>query len=138
MNWEHKIDMDMVRYIVLGIAVILILAILMFNPGWKITRYDRESIEVQVVEKEIRETDGQTLYLLYCQEEDGKESIFEINQDAIGERFNPADVYKQLRKEKYYKFRVAQKEEFDSQYPCICGAVKLIDGFSEPAKAEKK
>lgn len=138
MNWEQKIDMDAVRYIVLGVALIIILAVLMFEPGWKITRYDRESVEVQVVEKEITQKNGQELYLLYCQEADGKEDIFEINQDAIGERFNPADVYKQIRKEKYYKFRVAVKEEFGSHYPCICGAVKLIDGFTETEEAREK
>ena len=137
MNREQKMDMDAVRYIVLGVVVIIILAVLMFEPGWKITRYDRESIEVQVVEKEITEENGQELYLLYCQEADGKESIFEINQEAIGERFNPADVYKQIRKEKYYKFRVATKEEFDSHYPCICGAVKLIDGYTESTETTK-
>lgn len=137
MNWEHKMDMDAVRYIVLGISVIIILAILMFNP-LEITRYDRQSIEVQVIKKEIAEADGDEIYLLHCQEQDGKQDVFEINAKSIGERFERADVYRQIKTEKYYKFRVAQKEEFDSRYPSICGAVKLIDGFSETTEAQGK
>ena len=100
----------------LGIGAVVIAALLMWNPFRGFKRYDRRFVEVQV---------------LHCMKQDGQEEIFEIANEAIGERFEESIVYRQIKSKKYYNFRVAEAEEFDSHYPCICGAVTLIDGFTE-------
>ena len=115
----------------LGIGAVVIAALLMWNPFRGFKRYDRRFVEVQVVGKEIMQIDGEDVYVLHCMKQDGQEEIFEIANEAIGERFEESIVYRQIKSKKYYNFRVAEAEEFDSHYPCICGAVTLIDGFTE-------
>lgn len=139
MNEESRtaIDMNALKYFLMGVALILILALVMFNPI-KIVRYDREPVEVQVVKKEIIEQDGEKLYLLHCVKADGEQETLELHKESIGERFEQDVVYKQIKTGKYYNFRVAMKEEFKSHYRTVCGAVKLINGFSEETTVSGK
>ena len=137
MNWEQKMAADAVRYMVLGVVVVALLAIILIHPI-EVPKYDRWFVEVHVVKKEVTEIEGETVYLLHCEEKDGKEDIFEIADEAIGERFEESDVFRQIKTGKYYKFRIGKAEDFGRYYPCVSGAVKLIDGFSEETKVQKK
>lgn len=130
MNWGKAIG--------LGIGAVVIAALLMWNPFPGFKRYDRRFVEVQVVSKEIMQIDGEDVYLLHCMKQDGQEEIFEIANEAIGERFEESIVYKQIKADKYYNFRVGEAEEFGSHYPCVCGAVTLIDGFTEQESEKEK
>ena len=60
--------------------------------------------------KEIMQIDGEDVYVLHCMKQDGQEEIFEIANEAIGERFEESIVYRQIKSKKYYNFRVAEAE----------------------------
>lgn len=130
MDWERKMTMDSVRYFVLGVAIVILLAIILFNPI-EIPSYDHWFVEIQVVEKEVKEINGDKVYLLHCEDSEGKQDIYEIAKEAIGERFEEPGVFREIKTGKYYKFQIGKAEEFGAYYPCVCGAVKLIEGFSE-------
>ena len=83
------------------------------------------------VQKALREMDGEQVYLLKTEDREGREALYEINQEALNERLKVEGVYGEFKSGKYYKFRVAGKERYDSHYPVVCGAVSLIEGFSE-------
>ncbi|MCI9534730.1 MAG: hypothetical protein HFG53_07955 [Lachnospiraceae bacterium] len=123
MNWG--------KAIALGIGAVVVAAFLMWNPFRGFKRYEQRFVEVQVVKKEIMNIEGEDVYLLHCLKQDGQEEIFEIANEAIGERFEESIVYKQIKAKKYYNFRVADREQFNSYYPCVCGAVTLIEGFTD-------
>lgn len=135
MNRERTTAIDVARYIFFGAVTVLVIVLMFQIP---VKNYDRYYVEIRVVKKEIREVNGEDVYLLHCEDRDRNSVIYEIAKEAIGERFEEDEVYKTIRTGKYYKFRVAKIEEFDSHYPCICGAVKLIDGFSEETEAQGK
>ena len=59
MDWERKMTMDSVRYFVLGVAIVILLAIILFNPI-EIPNYDHWFVEIQVVENEYLEA-GQVM-----------------------------------------------------------------------------
>ncbi|NBH73613.1 hypothetical protein D3Z51_16700 [Clostridiaceae bacterium] len=135
MNGEQKIDVEAFKYILIGIVMVAVLAFFVIHPI-KVIRYDREPVEVQVVGKEIADMDGGKQYLLHCMKADGEQETLELHEKSIGERFERETVYKQIRKGKYYKFNVAMKEEFGSHYRTVCGAVKLINGYTLETAAQ--
>ena len=79
MNWG--------KAIALGIGAVVVAAFLMCNPFRGFKRYEQRFVEVQVVKKEIMNIEGEDVYLLHCLKQDGQEEIFEIANEAIGERF---------------------------------------------------
>ena len=129
MNGGRKIDLEALKYILMGVVMVAALAFFVTHPI-KVIRYDREPVEVQVVGKEIADRDGGKQYLLHCMKADGGQETLELHEKSIGERFEREIVYKQIRSGKYYKFNVAMKEEFGSQYWTVCGAIKLINGYT--------
>lgn len=122
--------------ILAGVIVILILLLLIAHPR-RDPSYDMRYVEIRVDEKEITDMDDEAVYLIHTTDQSGKPEIFEITDNALGERFSEAEVYKEIRKGKYYKLRIAEPESFGSHYPSICGAVTLIDGFTQETTAEK-
>lgn len=119
-----------VEFVLLGAALILCLIVVMSGPGEK-AEYDTWSVEIQVVEKEITEIRDDELYLIHAKDRDGKAAVFEITAEAIGDQFTEQGVYNEIKTGKYYKLKISDPEVYDSYYPAICGAVKLIEGFSE-------
>ncbi len=87
-------------------------------------------VEVVIVEKEISEMDGKEIYLIHGEDRNGVQKTFQITNAALSERFEESKVFKEIKTGKYYKFKVADEETYESYYPSICGAVKLIKGFS--------
>lgn len=136
MNGDGGFFTDGTRYIVLGILLILFMGLIMVIPRRE-ERHDTELVEVHVVGKEIVEIDEKAVYLIHTEDRYGVQAIYEIAESALNERFKIENVYKEIKKEKYYRFRVGEADHYGCYYPCICGAATLIDGFTEEtSKAE--
>lgn len=93
-------------------------------------------VEMLVTDKEVIEIDGEKIYLLQCEDRDGTKYTYEIADEAMKENFDEKVVFHQIRRGKHYQFKVGEAEEFGAHYPCVCGAARLIEGFSEE-KEEK-
>jgi len=127
---------DGTRYIILGIVFILIIGAIMMMPK---RRGNDETwiVEVRIVKKEVVETDGGPVYLLHTEDSAGKEAVYQITQEALGDGIEAENAHKEIRRKKYYQFRVANGEKYGCDYPCICGAAVLIDGFSQETEASR-
>ena len=130
MNTEDAFALKGIKYIVLAAVAVLIVIALSFIPRRE-DNHDTWLVEVKVLEKVIAEMDGEQVYLLKTEDREGREALYEINQEALNERLKVEGMYGEFKSGKYYKFRAAGKERYDSHYPVVCGAVSLIEGFSE-------
>lgn len=136
MNGDGGFFTDGTRYIMLGILLILFMGMIMVIPRRE-ERHDTELVEAHVIGKEIVEIDEEAVYLIHTEDRYGKETTYEIAESAINERLKIENVYKEIKKGKYYRFRIGEAEHYECHYSCICGAATLIDGFTEEtAKAE--
>lgn len=132
MNEYRERQIDKRNVLFLGMILAVILTFLFLHPRTANT-YDTQMIEVLIVEKEITEMDGKEVYFIHGEDREGNERIFQITKAALSSHFEEADVYEEIKTGKYYKLKVSEPEMYNSYYPSICGAVKLIDGFtSEP------
>ena len=136
MNKEHNLIASNIGNIIGMVIIICILAFMIFHPR-KDNQYDMRYVEILVVEKEIAEIDDEAVYLIHTKDRNGNPETFEITNAALGERFEESSVYKEIKSGKYYKFRIADQETYESYYPSICGAVTLIDGFPPLEESEK-
>ena len=84
-----------------------------------------------LAEKEVVEEDGETLYLLHTEDSIGNKATYQIVQGALNERMTAEDVHKQIRRGRYYRLKLTDGEQYGCDYPVICGAATLIDGFTE-------
>ncbi len=130
MNRESEFIRGMMKYVVLAAALVVIVGVLAIIPRREDKR-DNWMVEVRVIEKVISEMDGEQVYLIRTEDKDGREAIYEINEKALNERLEVDGVFQEIKEEKYYKFKMADRDEYDSHYPVVCGAVSLIEGFSE-------
>ncbi len=131
MNAEGGFIKSGMKYILGGVALIVIVAVLSVIPRRDAPRDDTWMVEIQVVEKAVSQIDGKDVYVIRTEDRDGREAIYEINKKALNERLEVEGVYNEIKEGKYYKFKMADRSEYDSHYPVICGAVSLIEGFSE-------
>lgn len=129
MDRKYYDQIDWWKYLLLAAAVAALLLFLFLHPRQG-TDYERDMVEVVIVEKEISEIDGKEIYLIHGEDRNGVQKTFQITDAALNERFEESEVYQEIKTGKYYKFKVADEETFESYYPSICGAVKLIEGFS--------
>lgn len=119
-----------IKYILLGVILILLVAVLSVMPRRE-DNHDTWLVEVKIIEKVITEMDGEQVYLMRTQDQNGSEAIYEINQKALNERLEVEGVYEEIKEEKVYQFRVAEKDKYNSHYPVVCGAVSRVEGFSQ-------
>lgn len=131
MNTEGGFIKSGMKYILLGVVLILVVAVLSVIPRREEIHNDTWMVEIKVVEKAVSQIDGEDVYVIRTEDRDGREAIYEINKKALNERLEVEGVYNEIKEGKYYKFKMADREEYDSHYPVICGAVSLIEGFSE-------
>lgn len=124
---------DGTRYIILGIVFVLLLGGIMMMPKRK--NYETWVVEVCIVKKEVVENDGEALYLLHTEDSEGKEAVYQITQKALGEGLTAENAHKEIRRKKYYQLKVTEGEKYGCDYPCICGAATLIDGFTQETSA---
>ncbi len=134
MNRQHDDPIERWKFLLLSIAVVAVLLFLFLHPRQG-TDYDRELVEVVIIEKEISEMNGREIYLIHGEDRYGTQKTFQITNAALNERFEESKVYQEIKTGKYYKFKVADEETYESYYPSICGAVKLIEGFSPESAA---
>lgn len=118
---------------IIGVAVILCILVFMISHPRQDNQYDMRYVEIQVTQKEITEINDEAVYLIHTESRDGTAETFEITNAALGEHFEESEVYKEIKTGKYYKLRIAEPEAYESYYPSICGAVTLINGFTETA-----
>ncbi len=120
-----------------GLIIIGILAFLALQPR-KDNDHDMRYVEIQVELKEITEINDEAVYLIHTTDRNGNAETFQITNLALADRFEEAQVYKEIKTGKYYKLRIAEREEYGSYYPSICGAVTLIDGFPPETAASSQ
>lgn len=121
---------DGTRYIMLGIFLIFFIGMMMVIPRRE-DNHDTWLVEVYIVGKEIVEMDEEAVYLLYTEDSIGNEAVYEMTQKTLNERLKVENAYKEIKKGKYYRLRVAAAEDYGCHYPCVSGAATLIDGFPE-------
>ena len=128
---------DGTRYIILGIVFVLLLGAVMMLPGRK-KNYDTWMVEVRIIKKEVVEVDGEEIYLLHTEDSAGKEAIYQITQDALpGNDLDAENAHKEIRRRGYYRLKLTDGEKYGCDYPCVCGAATLIDGFSPEEAASE-
>lgn len=130
MNRERELIKGIVKYIVVAVALLVIVAVLALVPR-RDEKSDNWMVEVRVMEKAVSEMDGESVYLIRTVDKDGREAIYEINKKALNERLEVESVFQEIKEEKYYKFKMADRDEYGTHYPVVCGAVSLIEGFSK-------
>lgn len=130
METEGKSFLDGARFILGAIFIILIVGLTMMMPKGR-DRYETWEKEVYIVSKESPVVNGETIYLLHGEDRDGWEMIYEITQGALSEQIMAKNAYKEIRKGKHYRFVVEDGEKYGSNYPCVLGAERLINGFSK-------
>ncbi len=128
--WERKSAGDLLKFLFLGILVAVLVVLYIYKP-WEGKKYESWMAEMLVVDKEVMEADGDKVYLLQCEDKNGEKSTLEIANEAMKETFDEKVVFHQIRRGKYYRFKVSEAAAFDTHYPCISGAAQLIEGFSE-------
>lgn len=136
MNEQRANELDKLKYLLLGIVLTLFLLFLFLHPRTDNT-YDTQMVEVLIVEKEIAQLDGKDIYIIYGEDRNGIQKSFQITNEAMSDHFEESEVYQEIKTGKYYKFKIADEETFNSYYPSICGAVKLIDGFSPESEGQQ-
>ena len=120
MNRNGGLFTDGTRYIIYGICFILFIGVMMMIPK------DLKREETWRVEAH-----GETLYLLHTEDSIGNKATYQIVQGALNERMTAEDVHKQIRRGRYYRLKLTDGEQYGCDYPVICGAATLIDGFTE-------
>jgi hypothetical protein len=121
---------DGTRYIISGICFILFIAVVMIIPK-DLKRDETWRVEAHIVKKEVAQTDSGAVYLLHTEDSEGNEATYQIVQEALNERMTAEDVHKQIRRGRYYRLKLTDGEPYGCDYPVICGAATLIDGFTE-------
>lgn len=130
MNRNGGFFTDGARYIIYGICFILFIGVLMMIPK-DLKREETWRVEAHIIKKEVVEEDGETLYLLHTEDSIGNKATYQIVQGALNERMTAEDVHKQIRRGRYYRLKLTDGEQYGCDYPVICGAATLIDGFTE-------
>lgn len=130
MDREREFIKGIGKYMVLAAALVVIAALLALVPR-RDEKRDNWMVEVKVIEKAVSQMDGESVYLIRTEDKDGREAIYEINKKALNERLEVESVFQEIKEEKYYKFKMADRDEYDTHYPVVCGAVSLIEGFSD-------
>ena len=82
MNTEDAFALKGIKYIVLAAVAVLIVIALSFIPRRE-DNHDTWLVEVKVLEKVIAEMDGEQVYLLKTEDREGREALYEINQEAL-------------------------------------------------------
>lgn len=134
MNRDGGFFTDGTRYIILGILFILFIGLVMMIPKGK-GKSEEWLVEAHVIKKETVKKDGEEIYLLHTEDRDGNENVYQITQDALKGQIEAEDALKEIRRGKYYRFKVVDGEEYGCDYPCVRGAATLIDGFSQETAA---
>ena len=127
MNAEGGFFKAGMKYILAGVALILIVVVISVIPRREDSHDDTWMVEIRVVEKAISQIGGEDVYVIRAEDREGREAIYEINKKALNERLEVEGVYNEIKEGKYYKFKMADRDEYDSHYPVVCGAVSLID-----------
>ena len=133
--WERKSAGDLMKFIAIGVFAVILVVLYIYKP-WAGKQYEQYMVEMLVTDKEVIEIDGEKIYLLQCEDRDGTKYTYEIADEAMKENFDEKVVFHQIRRGKHYQFKVGEAEEFGAHYPCVCGAARLIEGFSQE-KEEK-
>ena len=137
MSQGENVFKAVIKYAILAVVLMVIAGIMSTLPRRE-DNHDTWLVEVEVMEKVVAEMDGEQVYLIRTQNRNGEEAIYEINQQALNKTLNVEGVFEEIKEEKIYQFRVAEKNKYDSHYPVVCGAVSLVDGFSPETKPEGK
>ena len=96
MNRQHDDPIERWKFLLLSIAVVAVLLFLFLHPRQG-TDYDREMVEVVIIEKEISEMNGREIYLIHGEDRYGTQKTFQITNSALNERFEESKVYQEIK-----------------------------------------
>lgn len=103
--------------IVIGIIVIA-LGVSIYRPFNKAS--DMREVTVTVTDKAVKNSNDDSKYLIFTEDEDGNVATFEITDSWIAGRFNSSDVYAAIKVGNTYTFTVGgSRNELMSWYPNI-------------------
>ena len=100
------------------IIVIFVLAISLYRPVNKAS--DIRNVTVTVTDKEVKNYDNESKYLIFGEDSDGNISVFEIIDSLFMGRFDSSDTYGGIKVGKTYTFKIGgSRNELFSYYPNI-------------------
>lgn len=100
------------------IIVIFVLAISLYRPVNKAS--DIRNVTVTVTDKEVKNYDDESKYLIFGEDSDGNVSVFEITDSLFMGRFDSSDTYGGIKVGKTYTFKIGgSRNELFSYYPNI-------------------
>lgn len=91
----------------LFLVAMLAIAIIIF-PFWNFSNDHKYTVTITGKERVTRQTnDGiESKYLVYCEDENGKNYVFENTDTVFRGKFNSSDVYGALKEDKTYELTV--------------------------------
>ena len=119
--------MDKFIKVLLGIGVVIAVLYLLagfWRPFNKVS--NRREIVATVTDKDVKNSNGESKYLVFTKTSDGETAVFEITDALFAGRFNSSDLYAEIEIGKTYKFDVGgTRNELFSWYPNIYGCEEV-------------
>lgn len=104
--------------IIFIILVIVLFGICTYRPFNKVSNI--RDVTVTVTDKDVKNSDYNSKYLIFVEDENGLPSTYEITDSLLKGRFNSSDVYAGIKVGNTYTFTVGgSRNEFLSWYPNI-------------------
>ena len=100
--------------------VVLLLLTSLWRPINKVS--NRREITATVTDKDVKNSDGESKYLVFTKTSDGETAVFEVTDALFAGRFDSSDLYAEIEIGKTYKFDVGgSRNRLFSWYPNIYG-----------------
>lgn len=113
--------MDKFIKVLIGFIIALV-ALLLLAGLWRTFNKvsNRREITATVTDKDVKNSDGESKYLVFTKTSDGETAVFEVTDSLLEGRFDSSDVYAEIEVGKTYKLDVGgSRNNFFSWYPNI-------------------
>ena len=115
--------MDKFMKVLIGIGIAffaLFLLLCFWRPINKVS--NRREITATVTDKDVKNSDGESKYLVFTKTSEGETAVFEVTDALFAGRFDSSDLYAEIEIGKTYKFDVGgSRNRLFSWYPNIYG-----------------
>ena len=106
--------------VMIGVLVVVILLRCFCRPINKVS--NRREITATVTDKDVKNSDKESKYLVFTKTSDGETEVFEVTDALFAWRFDSSDLYAEIEVGKAYKFDVGgSRNRLLSWYPNIYG-----------------
>lgn len=123
-NYRFMDGADVFYFLICGIFIIYLFMAFIYRPINKVV--NEKEVVVTVTDKGIKNFAKKSKYLIFAQDESGETQVFEITDSLLKFRFNSADVYGKIQKDKTYRITVCgSRIPIFSWYPNIYNVEEL-------------